>query len=65
MTNPVFEVMYSVMYSTLAQLGNQTSVGVARRVESFPKFRLGLPFDLNERRESHIADKREVSKAKE
>lgn len=64
--NPGLEVLYRVMYSTLAQIANQTSAGVARRVEAFPTHRVGLPLDRAERREAQKADKQEgVAKAKE
>lgn len=65
-TNPGLEVLYRVMYSTLAQIANQTNTGVARRVEAFPTHRVGLPLDRSERREAQKADKQEgVAKAKE
>ena len=64
--NPGLEVLYRVMYSTLAQIANQTSAGVARRVEAFPTHRVGLPLDRGERREAQKADKQEgVTKAKD
>lgn len=61
-TAPGLEVLYRVMYSTMAQLANQASPAVARRTEAYPVNRAGLYIPRAARREAILAEKRETPK---
>ena len=61
-TAPGLEVLYRVMYSTMAQLSNQSSPAVARRTEAYPVNKAGLFIPRAVRREAILAEKRETAK---